>query len=1837
MILEGLHMTKEWVAICKDCQKEFGYSEASYKLGKRRGLSRPERCPNCRRLHSREISTLGLSHYEMTPIMAIPETGLTSGQLGGLIRSKRVHLEKEIKSTFNFDLFGIKDEHIREFFSLLTKHQVAVVVAPTGAGKSTFLPYRLMVPPDPYPKDLFSRNGQIIVTQPRIQATRNIPAFVAKDLNGSSLGAGFDVGYRHSGDPATDWRNKLVYMTDGSLINIIIRNELHKVSVIMIDEAHERSLNIDLILGLLKKHLPKYPHLKVIIASATIDTDLFVNFFGGPEKVVKYSFTGKRQFPVETRYFAGEPIPFSQMPARMPDEVAKKAFDILLSMVADVNPEISTMEVEDRKTRVKGDILVFLHGEKPIERAAATLREMIDDESRLVGKVEVLPLYAKLPQASQDKALKQKKTQRKYHVVISTNVAETSLTVPGIVHVVDTGLINESQWDLVTQTIFVVPKQHSQAGCIQRWGRAGRIQPGIAHCLYTEDQFGGFQKNTDPEIIRAPIDQVILTAKAAGVDDVQKFDWIQRPKENELVRSPDYLQRIGALDEEGDLTEHGLELRYFSENIDVANLMILADRFGCAVEMAILIPMIKLGGGSKMLMWNRGWDAPTKRAVHRIHEGLRSPCQDDIEFCLKLWALWEGDFSNGEGKNSENWAHRLFVNHNVMENIEKERNALLFSLSGHRKEQTYRSVALELITRIRMLMVYGLGTQIYHHKHCSDDSDTEDPVYKPYIKNPETSPELLALHQDAVVQINPDSICFGHLPEWFVCGERKRLLIRKSPLLEPETTITASFIGLIKPEWIDLIGKPPIIVAHMIAEETRKADGLLNQKNNFEHLFLDQIFPVGAMYKCALKEGGMVDIGELLLNAPNIKTRLSNEDIETDDIFECMEEEGVLDRDVGLEENSAAVVLETEDIVNLTEIFDTEEDENQIDTSLGAFNRQRKINERYIGKLKYSKDELPLFAVFTGIVIGYDFSNRTLPQVDIRVPITPDPFEQFVEKYEVWQDVQVTVVGLEKYFGDWMNYLVVREVETGLEIVMDPYDISLIGRNFAVDALCEIGPEIPITVTIEDIDLNNKIVRLTRLKKSQEALRNFIKEEKKRTVDASIVDVRENGLYLWLDPVNTYEYSPCSVFVHFKQLIQRPEEMSLGQSCRVLISKRDFDKPLRRSIVIDDPDLFDLLEKMNLPAGVKWDSFTQVLSINKQMTFDQRKSLLGVSGNYAFQRAVNWLFRRSNQFYARILDISGAVEMAEYVGTKNIVPAKVVRLQYFGIFVEMENGAEALIHKSELDYKPDPRELSERFEIGQNVDMYIKNVDLDDGKVAGSLLNPDQDPWLKFSSGQIVDGVVVKVLNYGVLVEIVPGAIGKVPIEKASWGYVEDIKTEFQVGQTVTVLIESIDLEERQAELSLQIADNDPLRKYKIGQIVNGTVIGFLDNEKGAFIELEKYAEGFLHISEVSINRISGVREILKDAQNVVVRITDLDYEERKCYLTMKGIYWEELFIPSTHVGLLIGSGGRTIRKIQNDTKTFIEIDGDSGMCRIEAPNKEAVRAGVVSVQKILETQVVYCVLSKQLIPILIGSGGSTVKRIQKQTGAQINIEGNSGKVTIIAGDKKILKQVVNEINNVIGSFEATIQVPQKIAHYVIGRGGETVKTIRARSNVQRIDLEKDVYQKFTGKVTIIGAKPQDVNLAIRLINQQVGSSTLLLSRQISLPPLSPVTSDMPKSKPAHKKSKSQEFAYRQTASNPKIVSSQTSNANKKVLKQEIFQQKYRLTMTQAQKFIRKPGGLLSVLFGGGLSPMERIRQRSGARISINSDNIVKIVTSSQERLERTIKIFEEEMRCKVT
>lgn len=613
-------MVKEWKQVCKDCGKEFGYSDISYQADIAHGYSHPERCPEHRKFHNREISRVGCSHFQLKPrTEPFPILGLP--YLGHISHSSRALESIERQADAKGMDFGITDEDILDLYEALKNHQVVVVVGPTGSGKSTYLPFRLVEPLE-LPRDFFTRYGPIIVTQPRIQATRMIPAIVGEKLLGSSVGPGYEVGYRYRHAEEYDGRNRVIYVTDGSLLNWIAEGKIGQYSIIMIDEAHERSCNIDLILSLLKKELSKYPHLRLIIASATIDAEGFVRSFQDITEPKRLEFQGKRSFGYTVNFWTGIPIAERDLP----NALADKVLDIL-------------------RTTEDGGILGFLHGQAEIKSAVERVGKSLNilkrtESGAILGvlprqngsgqnvPVWVFPLYTALGVRVGKEALRpleqidsKGKKVRPRRVVIATNVAETSLTVPDVVYVVDSGMIKQTEWDIATRTTRLEPRRHSKDGCKQRWGRAGRVRQGIVYTLYTEEEFDKiFPPHTSPEITRSCLDDVILTAKASGATNLERLPWVERPSDLELERVNQVLERRKVIDEDGDLTESGLELWRLHRPLDEGSLLAFADRFGCAIEAATALAFLpRLGANiyrnyypnEKLFRWDSRWDART--------------------------------------------------------------------------------------------------------------------------------------------------------------------------------------------------------------------------------------------------------------------------------------------------------------------------------------------------------------------------------------------------------------------------------------------------------------------------------------------------------------------------------------------------------------------------------------------------------------------------------------------------------------------------------------------------------------------------------------------------------------------------------------------------------------------------------------------------------------------------------------------------------------------------------------------------------------------------------------------------------------------------------------------------------------------------------------------------------------------------------------------------------------------------------------------------------------------------------------------------------------------------
>jgi ATP-dependent helicase HrpA len=439
-----------------------------------------------------------------------------------------------------------------EVMEAIAAHPVVIVAGETGSGKSTQLPKMCLE---------LGRGvaGLIGHTQPRRLAARTIAARVADEL-GTPLGD--LVGYSVRFTDQVSERTLVKVMTDGILLAELGRDRrLGRYDTLIIDEAHERSLTIDFLLGYLTDLLPRRPDLKVIITSATIDTDRFARHFDAP--VVEVS---GRSHPVELRY----------RPLGDPTDGGTGSMDQVDGI---------RRAVDELRAERPGDILVFLSGEREIRDTAAALAEAD------LPDTELLPLYARLSAAEQQRAFRPHRGRR---IVLATNVAETSITVPGVRYVVDPGTARISRFSRRTKVQRLPIEPVSQASADQRAGRCGRVAPGICIRLYGEDDYQSRPRFTEPEILRTSLASVILRMAALGLGEVASFPFVDPPDAHAVRDAVALLTELGALRDDGGLTPLGRRLARLPVDPRFGRMIIEADRLGCVREVLVLAAALSI-------------------------------------------------------------------------------------------------------------------------------------------------------------------------------------------------------------------------------------------------------------------------------------------------------------------------------------------------------------------------------------------------------------------------------------------------------------------------------------------------------------------------------------------------------------------------------------------------------------------------------------------------------------------------------------------------------------------------------------------------------------------------------------------------------------------------------------------------------------------------------------------------------------------------------------------------------------------------------------------------------------------------------------------------------------------------------------------------------------------------------------------------------------------------------------------------------------------------------------------------------------------------------------------
>ncbi len=599
----------------------------------------------------------------------------------------------------------------------MEKHQVVVICGETGSGKTTQLPKLCLS---------MGRgiDGQIGHTQPRRIAARTVATRIAEEL-ATPLGSAVGFKIRHTDVTSDNTYIKL--MTDGILLAELQQDrKLLRYDTLIIDEAHERSLNIDFILGYLKQLLPQRPDLKVIITSATIDVQRFSEHFNNAP-VIEVS---GRMYPVEVRY---RPVEYEHEDER-DDEAEQRA---ILNAVR----ELSQLG--------HGDILIFLEGEREIHETTRFL------EKQKLPDTDVLPLYARLSSARQAKIFQ---PHRRRHIVLATNVAETSLTIPGIRYVIDGGYARISRYSRRAKVQQLPVEKISRAAAEQRKGRCGRVAEGTCIRLYSEDDYTTRPEFMDPEIVRTNLAAVILQMKALHFSDIHEFPFIDPPDPRYINDGLRLLNELGALNEADDLTRIGKRLARLPLDPRLGRILLAAHELGCVSEAVIIVSALSAQDPRE-----RPLDA--QQQADEAHARFSDERSDFIAL-LNIWTFYHEQAK----KLSQNQLRKLcqqnflsYVRIREWREIHKQLVQMLAAMDIH-----LNSAPVDYDTLHRALLPGLLS-------HIAMKSDERE----------YTGARGIKLH------IFPGSSQFAKLPKWIVAAE-----------LAETSKLYARTVAAIQPDWL---------------------------------------------------------------------------------------------------------------------------------------------------------------------------------------------------------------------------------------------------------------------------------------------------------------------------------------------------------------------------------------------------------------------------------------------------------------------------------------------------------------------------------------------------------------------------------------------------------------------------------------------------------------------------------------------------------------------------------------------------------------------------------------------------------------------------------------------------------------------------------------------------------------------------------------------------------------------------------------------------------------------------------------------------------------------------
>ena len=682
-------------------------------------------------------------------------------------------------------------EQKQKILDCLEKNQVVIVESPTGSGKTTQIPVILY-------EAGYATNGVIAVTQPRRIAALSVSEFISKQLGTSYPGL---VGYKMRFEDKTDASTKIKIMTDGILLQEMKLDPwLSKYSVIMVDEAHERSLNIDFVMGLLKRVLKERKDFRVIVSSATMNTQVFSEYFDNAPIVSIDTIT----YPVSVIY---DPIPGGVT------TTTDAGCDLLLSKICNTVERVLDNGDE-------GGILIFLPGEKIIKDCLDRLYRM-----PFSRHLHILPLYGRLSKEEQEKVFDEPPAGKK-KVIISTNIAETSVTISDITTVIDSGLCKLNFYNPRNFTSSLIESSVSKASCNQRKGRAGRTHEGSCYRLYKRMDFETRPEYTTEEIYRTDLSEVVLRMAELGITDFYNFDFIASPGKEGIIGAVDTLNMLGALDSDNCLSEIGKMMVRFPLEPRISRIIIEAImRFPDVIDKALIAASFLSANSPFILPPNEEMEA--RKAHHRFRD-----MQGDFVTYLNIFNAYK------QSDNKEKFCKKNYLDERVMAEIDN----INYQLT-------------QIVSDMNIPIVQGKGS--FNDYLCCVACGMIQFVC--IRTGRESYHSLTADH----ICIHPGSVIFKQNPVFIVAGE----IVRTSRIFAMSVSpLTKPMLDIINPSLYEKLQSCKNSKVKDIEKELRIA----KQKENKKDKNKKQAKTISNISEAELKENSL-SLGDFLFEVTKIK------------------------------------------------------------------------------------------------------------------------------------------------------------------------------------------------------------------------------------------------------------------------------------------------------------------------------------------------------------------------------------------------------------------------------------------------------------------------------------------------------------------------------------------------------------------------------------------------------------------------------------------------------------------------------------------------------------------------------------------------------------------------------------------------------------------------------------------------------------------------------------------------------------------------------------------------------------------------------------------------------